>query len=283
MTFAEKALSFEIDLPDSRPVNGSNTISLSGFRASAMVEASGGMGTGTADIAIYGLPLTTMNDLSQIGRSWGQVPQYGIKVFAGDLGEAPSLVWQGDAMYALADGQQPDMAFRIFGQPGYYGEIAPAPPLSLQGSGDVATMLSGLAAQMGLAFVNNGVNVKLSNPYHAGTAMAQAKDIAYAANIDMFVDRGTMFISPLGSPLPGGPVLISPETGMIGYPSFDSLNVTVRTLFNPAIQPLGQIQIKSSLTAANGLFQVMHLSHSLDCLIPGGRWETEVTGQIQGN
>lgn len=282
MTFTAKALTFEINLPDSRPVNGSNTISLSGYRASAFIDASGGIGTGTADIAIYGLPLSTMNDLSQIGRTWGSVPQYGIKVFAGDEGEAPSLVWQGDAMYAMADGQQPNMAFRIFGQPGYYGMISPAAPTSLQGAGDVATMMSSLASQMGFGFVNNGVRVKLSNPYHAGTPMAQAKEIAYAANIDMVVDRGVMFISPLGSPLPGDPVLISPETGMIGYPAFDSQSVMVRTLFNPAIQPLGAVQVQSSLTAACGTFQVMQISHALDCLMPGGRWETEVTGLITG-
>ncbi len=67
---------------------------------------------------------------------------------------------------------------------------------------------------------------------------------------------------------------------MIGYPQFEAVNVTVRTLFNTKVSPIGpgrSVTIKSQLTAANGDFTVYDVIHDLMSEMPDGSWETIVS------
>jgi len=125
---------------------------------------------------------------------------------------------------------------------------------------------------MGLTFENNGVSVKLSNPYYSGSPWTQAVRLAQHANVDMVVDRGILAISPRGKPRSGDAVLISPETGMVGYPAFRENSIIVKSIFNPAVKVGGQIQVESSLTPANGTWIVNRMVLDLECLMPHGRW-----------
>jgi hypothetical protein len=169
--------------------------------------------------------------------------------------------------------QMPQVCYRLVAKPGGgYWAVKPVPPISKPGPQDVATMLQALAGQMGLQFENNGVKVKLTNPYYPGAPWSQALEIAKHANIDMTVDRGTMAIMPPGQPRSGDAVLISPQTGMVGYPMWDDQRVVVKTLFNPSVSQNGTIQIQSDITPACGKWRVYQIHYKLDCLMPRGEW-----------
>jgi hypothetical protein len=130
-----------------------------------------------------------------------------------------------------------------------------------------------LAQQMGLTLENNGVSVKLQNPYYGGSPWTQAVQIARHANIDMYVDRGTLAITPAGQPRQsGGTPLIAASTGMIGYPAFRDAAIIITSLFNPAVQVGGQIQVQSDLTPACGTWYVTHLMYNLEAAMPHGHW-----------
>ncbi len=73
----------------------------------------------------------------------------------------------------------------------------------------------------GLTFENAGVVAKLANPYYAGTAWTQMLQIARDAGIDVYVERNNMAIVAPASVRQGDATLISPETGMVGYPAFN--------------------------------------------------------------
>jgi hypothetical protein len=60
-------------------------------------------------------------------------------------------------------------------------------------------------------------------------------------------------ITPPGPARAGDPVLISPQTGMVGYPTFVSPNIVVKALFNPNVKYQGLIQVQSELTPACGI------------------------------
>lgn len=70
--------------------------------------------------------------------------------------------------------------------------------------------------------------------------------------------------------------LVNKDTGMIGYPMFDGTYLTVRTLYNPAIISGGAIQVESSLDRANGVWQVMTISHRLEAEKPNGAWFSQM-------
>ena len=67
-------------------------------------------------------------------------------------------------------------------------------------------------------------------------------------------------------------MLISPQTGMRGYPAFNQNAVVVTALFNPAVKPYGNIQIQSDITPACGTWKVNRLTYELESLTPHGRW-----------
>jgi hypothetical protein len=252
------------------------------LRMSAHIDSVGGVSSGLMDLAIYGLPLETMNQLSTIGSQATLIDKNTISLSAGDSASGMTLVFSGLIDNAFVDANSmPQVCFRITAVPGgaFYA-VQPVTPISLQGSQDVAQMLGKIAGQMGLSFENNGVNVKLSNPYYSGSPWGQAVAIARHANVEMVVDRGVLAISPNSQPrTTGGIPLISASTGMVGYPAFRQAVIVVRSLFNPAVQVNGQIQVQSTLTPANGTWMVFHIIYELECAMPHGRWYQTMEAQ----
>lgn len=219
------------------------------------------------------MPLSLMNQLSTVGTQANARYMNSITVQAGDAETGMTLVFGGQIFAAFVDAQsQPQVAFRVMASPGPFLAVKPATPLSVKGTADAGTLMSGLAKDMGFAFENNGVSVKLANPYFGGSSWTQAMGIARHGNFDLVFERNVMVISPRGKPRQGDATLISPETGMVGYPAFNQNYVIVTCLFNPAIKQLSLVEVKSQLTPANGKWQVISIAYELESQTPQGRW-----------
>ncbi len=277
MSFTQKKIDVVFKLANGKFEGGGNTATISGARVSCTIVNTGGHSQGEMTMTIYGLPLSMMNQLSTVGTQYLKMYKNQISVYAGDDETGMNLVWNGQILTASVDAQSmPNVCFRVLSQPSPYDAVKPATPLSIRGSADVAGMMEGLAKQMGYGFENAGVTAKLSNPYYAGTAWKQALSIAQHAGINMIVDRGVMAIVPPDKARDGDAVVISAETGMIGYPMFTQTNVALRALYNPAVKFLGNIEVKSDLTPANGKWKVIRLAYQLDAMMPHGRWEMAI-------
>lgn len=278
---------------------GQNTVKLSNLRVVATIEKGGFPSQDRASIRVYGVPASIANQVSTLG-----IPQPMIRLGntvtleAGDTVNGMSVVYSGYMLECFQNFEEiPETSLQINAYFGMIGAMKPATPLSIRGTGDVATMMSGLANLLDCKFENNGVQVQLSNPYFPGTALAQAHELARAANINLYLDLagGTLAIWPLNGTRGGQIPLINPASGMIGYPTFQSNGMSFKTLFNPNIRLGGQIQMQSSVgnaaTAANnpnvpagtqtggpsGLWLVQPpLVHSLSAQLPGGPWFTDV-------
>jgi hypothetical protein len=228
------------------------------------------------------MTLSQMNDLSTLGLTVATgvnvVFNNSILVEAGDDDAGMSVVFYGTIYAAWADVQSmPDCPFHVTANIGAYEAAKPVPPSSYRGLVDVATVLSGIATLAGWNFENSGVNVKVWNPYLPGTARDQAYAIAQHANVNIIIDGGvpgTLAIWPKGAARNGAVPLISPDTGMIGYPTYTRQGIVVTTLFNPNINFGQNVQIKSSLSPANGTWNVSSLTHTLDTEVPRGNWFT---------
>lgn len=196
-----------------------------------------------------------------------------IKILAGDDEHGMALVYGGTVSNAWPDfAGAPDVAFCVSAFGALDVAMMSIPPGSYSGGADVATIMGNLAKQMGKQFENGGVSVQLDNPYFPGSAYEQAERCAKAADINLTLDDGTLAIWPKGSSRGGLIPLISPETGMVGYPVPNQIGVDVRTLFNPSVRMGGLVEIKSSLTPACGKWQVSALYHDLESETPNGQW-----------
>lgn len=274
MAFTHKKLQVQFELAQGSFGEGKNNVATtSGLRTSFTGTYPGGTDQGSCEVAVYGIPLSIMNQLSTTGTQLNQKSKNNIAVFAGEEGGQMSVVYQGTIIAAFVDAAgMPEVAFRVMGAPGTYQAVKPVAPLSIKGSADVSGMLKGLAGQMGFAFEDAGVSVKLANPYHPGTAWQQALSIARAANIDITYDRGTMAIVPPNKARAGEPVLISQDHNMIGYPAFNQAGVVITALYDPAVKHYGSIKVQSELTSANGTWKIKNLTLELESEVTKGKW-----------
>jgi hypothetical protein len=247
----------------------------SGLRMSAIIEVVGGQAQGTLRLAIYGLPLQQMNQLTTLGTQLWQQVRNTITIQAGTATTGLSIVFKGLIYNAYMDAQaMPQVCFRLEGTAcGGYDAVKPVAPVSFSGSKDVAEMLQQLAGQMGLQFENNGVSTKLMNPYYPGNAWTQALRMAKHAGVDMVIDKGTMAIMPAGKSRNGGGATVAPPK-MVGYPTFRESGLIVKSIWDPAYSPSQTITVQSSVTPACGTWVVNKLTHELDTLVPHGKWFT---------
>lgn len=294
MTFARKRIIVRFTLTDlasdipsatqSFVESGTNTVELTDYRVSAHIVKAGGASQGEAHLRIYGLSLSLMNQLSSLGRTPVIVRKNLMDILAGDEGKE-ALIFRGSISQAYSDlGGAPDGMLLVDSYSLLFQAVQSIPPTSFKGSVDAALILQGLATQMGLPFENNGVSVMLSNPYYAGSAKTQAETVVHDADIEWNQgDMGVLAIWPKGGHRKGVPPVISPETGMVGYPYPSGGGLLgLKTLFNPNVAFGGRIEVRSSITPANGVWAIKQIVHELESEVPGGQWFTSLIGAPPG-
>lgn len=258
--------------------SGTNTVTLPPLRATAKIVKAGTPSLGEAQIQIFGMTLSLMNQLSTLGQVIQLIPRNTVTVQAGDEGGAMSTVFVGTVLQAWADfDAAPTVPFYVVAHTLGAETVATLAPTSVRGSADVAGIMQGLAGAMNCTFENSGVNAKLSNPYFYGSPRWQANACAEHAGISWFVDDTTLAIWPKNGSRNGDAPLISPETGLVGYPSFMNYGLALKTIFNPLIRFGAKVQVQSSLKPACGEWVVNSLSHDLSTQMPKGDWFSSMT------
>jgi hypothetical protein len=205
-----------------------------------------------------------------------------VEVYAID-GTQQTLVFSGYIVNAWGNYQNmPEVFLEIQAQHAYLGQLTPVAPRSYNGQIDVASVMSQIATSLGFTFENNGVTTQLSNTYLANTGVEQAKALAKAAGIALYMDDLVLAITPPNTPRGGTAPQISSTTGMIGYPTFDGIGVTIQSLFNPSVKFGGPIQVMSSIPQAAGQWIVVSLGYRLESEKPGGAWMMTIRGNKSG-
>jgi hypothetical protein len=266
LSFTQKILSYSIELA------GGQTINVTGLRSTCNVQVAGQPSQGVASIAIYGLPLSQMNALTVLGTEVLSVERNKIFVQAGDS-HGMELIFQGWITLAYCDAQaMPQVCFRIEAHAAAFENVMKSEPTSVKGSGDVAQIAKQLAQKMGLAFENNNVNVKLSNPYLSGSYGTQIKELIEHAGVQHIIDRGKLSIWNTGGNRGASGNVISAKTGMVAYPAFVQSGIVVTSLFRTGFEMGKTIIVESDLTPANGEWTVYNVYYDLESITPHGRW-----------
>lgn len=288
-SFTQKLIEIDISLgPDTTTnqprqfSNGLNTVTLSGSRTSVRIQNSGTPNGSNAQIDIFGLTTSLMNELSTLGMVFQLIPQNTVTIRAGDATAGLATVFIGTIMSAVGDyNQAPNVPMHFECQAGLINAVAPFKASSYPNPTDVGTIMSGLAKQMGYGFENSGVEVTLPPSYFSGSAEDQWQKVARDAGIQADVVPGAsgslvLAIWPKGKSRGGQAPLVSPSTGMIGYPAYTQQGILVKTIFNPQIGFGGQINVQSSLPKATGTWIILRMDHALDSQVKGGQWESSL-------
>lgn len=274
-----------------------NTITLQGLRANVSIDNAGGADLGTMNAIIYGLSLSHLNQLTSLqwktavlGATSQEFSLYTVQVYAID-GSRETLLYNGQVLNAWADfSGMPQTCLAVQANPSgaYSSLVNSANPLSLSSNTTVGTVMSQLAQAMGYSFQNTSASGKIVNQtvakgsYFGSTAMEQVRSMMDAYRFWMYVDATTN--PPTLAIVPWGEArnsvvavpLVSPETGLQGYPLFNSSGVTFDCYYNPNILLGGQVEIQSSIPQANDVWTVTSMSHQLSSQYPGGPWKSSI-------
>ncbi|WKT00541.1 hypothetical protein NYR30_04435 [Gallibacterium salpingitidis] len=282
MSFNKKRLKVTLYLGEkgkSFDDNGKNTVVLENFRVSAMVQSGNGSGASpTAKIMIWGLGKNIINQVTKIHWNTEQSQLNSIKLEADNGDGVYHVVYQGTISFAYPNfGSAPEHILTIDSVTALNHQVLPTQPTSHNGSADVADMIKTLCDSMGMKFENNGVNIKLSNPYLPQTALEKVRQICESANISMYLDKDTIAIALKDQPRKTKIAVLSPNTGLIGYPVPNLQGITLKALYDQSVIFGGLIEIKDSqIEMANGQWRVFGITYYLESELPSGRWEMEI-------
>ena len=279
----KKQLRFVITLGTGKFGSSNNDqITLQGFRAIADIDKAGGMMMGTLRAKIFGVKQVDMNSVTTLQWKPGTLIPNTVEVFAID-GAAETLVFAGNIVNARADYQSmPDVYLHIQAQSAFFNALKAIPPRSFKGRVDVASVMAQIARDLGYTFENNGVTTQLTDIYLPNTGMEQAKDLARAAGCDLYLDDKILAITLPNVPRKVIIPLISPASGLVGYPTFDGVGVNFQTLFNPAVTFGGSVKLETDVQQAAGEWVVTSVGHRLESEKPGGAWFSTIRGNQNG-
>lgn len=251
----------------------SNIVTLKGLRVSASITKAGLPSADRAEIRIWGMTRSLMNQITRLGKPLDTVRDNVITISAGDDAGGVAQVFQGTIFTSYGDFNDPPSAsVNITAISGQLAAAKPVAAISFPGAANVAVIMQQIAASMDKGFKNSGVGVILSNAYFPGTALDQMKACAVAADINADANGDFLEIWPKDGNRGASIPLLSPTTGLIGYPAYADRGAAVRALYRPGFLYGGQFQLETSIKPANGLWYIETLSYDLESEIPGGKW-----------
>lgn len=279
MAFAQRIIKLQFQLGAGDFGGGNDTVDIEGLRCSASIVREG-VGFARADLQVWGMPLSTMNKLTVLQKTlYEQQKLNRVIISAGDEDSGVSTCFAGVVREAWADGrQQPDVMFHVSADSALYDTLKPVPPVSFKGTVDVAVVLAGIASQMGYGFENSGVTGQINNPYWPGTPKAQIAAVCEAVNCQSHLDDANKVLAvwPNGKARDGAEILLSKDSGMVGYPAFTQSGIKATSLYNPSFEFGRKVRVESDFKPANGSWVINALAHRLESLVPGGMWFSDI-------
>jgi hypothetical protein len=272
MAFTQKELQFTFSGA------ASGTLSVSGLRAVANIQANQGRLGTQAQVKIWGLSMAQMNAYSaRIPTALG-VDQFELLIEAGDLGDNLSQVVLAPIWESFIDlGDAPESAFEV-NVAGIYLGANPIAAQSQPGAQSAEGLIASLCAAARLTFSNlGGAHAVLRNQATYGSVIDQIDQIADAAKFAWSLSGGTISVWPRGSTVDDVVIDVGPGTtpAMVGYPRYWEQGIIVTLLFNQQVQLGRQMNVMgSSLTKANGLWNIVNAQHSLSTMVDRGPWFT---------
>ena len=304
-SFTAKQLRVTFTLTNSNAVfvgaNGAvlgNKLTLTGLRMIAVIRGAGFPSFPEATLKIYGMTQGDMNALAVQTVSAGKTGWLPNTVLIeANSGNGWAAAFAGNIRTAGPDYSAiPNVPLVITAMNQSYTLINPATPSSFPGSTSVFDIISVIAIKMGITAINNGVTISTSGPtYYPQASGEQLRAVCRAFNIDPVFDSDsnttTVTVSPRGQASFGASQILSPTTGLVGYPQPQANGfLSVRSLYNPAFRVKTPITIEGSdvvidatLTAstqlnsiANGNWVVTAITNTLEAFVPGGAWFSDM-------
>lgn len=274
MNYQNQKLSYEIHITDDNQnfPDGSKIKKIIGARSTANIKTFGGTNSNEANVTIWGLNRDDISTITQFsmwngGRSFNK-----LVIKAND-----SVIYEGTIMNCVADfNQAPDISVNISCLPCAFLNVINAKPFSYNGDVKASEVIESIIKPFGMSLTNIDVDDFISSPFLQGTPYQQILQVVEHIRCFVSFSYTDVYISKFGTPRDNSELLLSPETGLIGYPVYFNSYLTVKTYFNPSYKSWQKIILKTHLPLASGSYTIGAINHNLSCELPGGQFESNL-------
>ena len=274
----EKTIRLTFILAEGEFDDGNNTKTIEGLATEVQVNKVGLPEKNTAQIKVSNMSLKDMEKLTFLAFRPLQKRKNKILVEAGEKGETLHQVFKGDITSAFPDfNSAPDVPFCVEAMTAGWSFQKADTPTSVNGETDAGELISQFAQEAGFSFVNNGVQATVTNGYYQGSAIQKAKQVADEIHKELVCDDDTWTLQNWNKSQ-GEAVLINPECGLLGYPSFTNDGVKCVSLYNPKLKFGGQIKIESIVPKASGYWKITRLEHQISAYTTNQSWMSDIEG-----
>lgn len=257
-----------------------NKLSAVGLRISAEVSFGYGSPAPYARVRVYGLPQETMNKLITAKFQQVKTLRTLITIEAAEGEGDFAQVFSGGIFMALPEySEAPNVSIVIEAISAVFESKLPTPAESYEGSHSVVEIISGICKRIGFSFESNNVNAMVDNPYLTGSDLEKIRWLCVNNDLDLYLGNNSVAIAPKGAPRNIKIAVISPDTGLIGYPVITNIGATFKCLYDPSIQFGALVRVKGSqIELCNGEWRVYGLRAQLETEMDSARWFMEIVG-----
>jgi hypothetical protein len=285
----QKTIRTTIILAEGEFEDGTNTRIIEGLATTVDVTKNGLPEKNTAKIKIANLAMSDMEQMTFLAFRPLQNRKNKIMVEAGNQGEELSMVFKGDITSSFPDfSSAPDVFFHIEAMTAGWSLCMNTSPTSVDGEMPVSQLMQKWAQQAGFGLINNGITASVQNSTYNGSPIEQAQQCADEVGIELLIDDENFTIQSWDNPR-GDAVLLNPQSGLIGYPSFNNDGISARCFYDPKLKLGGQVKIESIVPRASGYWKLTKLTHALTAYTNGawmssfdGMWLKEAEDEQQG-
>jgi hypothetical protein len=275
LSFTEKQLVVTILLDGEQ-------MSFPGFATTVHIQKQGAPELPRANVQIFGLSEAKLAQLTLLSFDGLSLRPNRIQIMAGDSESGMSICFEGEITNSAPDfNAAPSPVLNIEAITAAYPKLLPQSPVSISGSQAVEDLMESLASEAGLTFRNEGISTSLSNCTINGDPISKMQWVSDTIGADLIFDDKEVILVPRDGTR--GQLLtvtaINPQTGQIGYPSFDSMGIRCSCFFRPDLMVAGYCRIESSLPRASGVWKIYSVDHDLSANLPsGGPWTSTISG-----
>ena len=264
-----------------------NQLQSTGLRVLCNIINGNGAVSPTANIKVYGLAMDKMLKLMRIQWNTLSAVLNTILVEAGEEGKTLQKVYEGNITFAKVNmSNAPNPFLEIDSQSAIVEGLRPAESKVFKANMDAADMIAEICKDMSYSFENNGASKIIADGgTYNGTRLNMIKRIAEIADFDLYIEQNNIAICPKGAPRTIPVPIISPKSGLIGYPVPDVRGVSFKAFYDPLIRFGGLVEIKDSVMGAtvNGQWRIFGATVTLESNLEGGAWFIECNASPVGS
>lgn len=282
-TYSEKTIRTTVTLGAGSFAGGGNTKIIEGLATDVSIIKPGLPEKNSASVNISNILLADMEQMTFLAFQPLQSNKNLLKIEAGEKGKTLSVIFAGEITSAYADfNSAPSPRFKIEAISGGYAAKMGTAPVSVNGSAKAADLIEQFAGQIGYSFRNEGVTASVRDAVFNGSPIEKARAVAEEVGAELLIDDNSMVLLPYSAPREGSAVLINPQTGLIGYPSFSGDGINFRCFYNPDLRQGGAVQVESIVPRASGTWKITRLEHRLAAYGASDAWYSAVDAVYLG-